>query len=59
MNPKVSMAILTGTMVVVAAAYLLFLAYALNQMKAARAEGMSKIDSILDGIKSERTDNAT
>lgn len=53
MNPKLSLAILTGTVVLMAAAYLAFLLYALTQMKGARAEGMAKIDTILDNLKNE------
>lgn len=38
---------------VIAAAYLLFLYYALQQMKTARADGLAKIDSLLDQAKTD------
>lgn len=48
-------------LLVIAAAYLLFLFYALQQMKNARADGLAKIDSLLDQAKADdgRADNAS
>lgn len=41
------------TITLVAIGYLLFLLYALTQMKQARADGMAKVDAILDQMKTE------
>jgi len=40
-------------LIALAAAYLLFLFYALAQMKTARADGMAKVDALLDGMKND------
>lgn len=53
MNAKATFAIISGCVLIAAAAYLLFLIYALMQMKSAREDGMEKINAILDKVKGD------
>lgn len=60
MNPKHLTLLAMFLLIASAAAYLLFLSYALMQLKTARETGMARINEILDGIKDDdkRADNS-